>query len=154
MEVKQMKEDEQDTMKEIFGDVIYAYTRAQAIEDGVLIDVSELAKEAGIKFPTALTSAVWGDYVAVPAELKGHQDEVGRCWDILWMFSWAVRSGRITGATGAFEVIIAKPDKGDWRKNEKGHDGNRGQRLVTLKAVSGPSDDGSPCVTIMRPEED
>jgi len=149
-----MEKEEQDTTKEIFGDVIYAYTRAQAIEDGVLIDVTETAREAGIKFPTVLTSAVWADYVAVPDEFKGHQDEMGRLWDILWMFSCAVRSGRITGDTGTFEVIIAKPDKGDWRDNEKAHDGNRGQRLVTLKAVCGPSDDGSPCITIMRPSED
>ena len=149
-----MKKNEQKTMEEIFGDVIYAYTRAQAIEDGVLIDVSEPAKEAGIKHPTALTSAVWADYVKVPAELRGQQDEMGRLWDILWMFSMAVRSNRITGTTGAFEVIIAKPDKGDWRENEKANSGNRRQRLVTLKAVCGPSDDGSPCVTIMRPEED
>ena len=149
-----MEKNEQDTTKEIFGDVIYAYTRAQAIEDGVLIDVTETAREAGIKFPTVLTSAVWADYVAVPDEFKGHQDEMGRLWDVLWMFSCAVRSGRITGDTGTFEVIIAKPDKGDWRDNEKAHEGNRTQRLVTLKAVCGPSDDGSPCITIMRPEED
>jgi len=31
----------------IFGDVIYAYPRAQAIEDGVLVDVSETARKAG-----------------------------------------------------------------------------------------------------------
>ena len=75
-----MEKTEQDTMKEIFGDVIYAYTRAQAIEDGVLIDVTAAAREAGIKHPTALTSAVWADYVAVPDEMKGHQDEMGRLW--------------------------------------------------------------------------
>jgi type I site-specific restriction endonuclease len=28
----------------LFGDVIYSYTRAQAIEDGVLVDVSALAR--------------------------------------------------------------------------------------------------------------
>jgi len=149
-----MEKNEQDTMQEIFGDVIYAYTRAQALEDGVLIDVTDTAREAGIKFPTALTRAVWADYVAVPDELGGQQDEFGRCWDVLWMLSVAVRTGRIQGDTGTFEVIIAKPDKGDWRSNEKPHDGSRTQRLVTLKAVCGPSDDGSPCITIMRPEED
>ena len=149
-----MQENEQDTMTEVFGDVISAYTRAQAIEDGVLIDVTETAREAGIQFPTALTSAVWADYVAVPEEMKGHQDEAGRLWDLLWMLSVAVRTGRIKGDIGTFQVIIAKPDKGDWRTNEKPHKGNRTQRLVTLKTVCGPSDDGSPCVTIMRPEED
>ncbi|EQD30141.1 hypothetical protein B2A_14268, partial [mine drainage metagenome] len=32
-------------------DVISRYTRAQAIEDGVLVEVSELAREAGFRFP-------------------------------------------------------------------------------------------------------
>ena len=149
-----MEEKEQDTMEDIFGDVIYAYTRAQAIADGVLVDVTDTAREAGIKFPTALTCAVWADYVEVPEELKGHQDESGRLWDLLWMMSVAVRTGRIQGEVGTFEVIFAKPDKGDWRSNESPHDGNRTRRLVKLKAECGPSDDGFPCVTIMRPEED
>jgi type I site-specific restriction endonuclease len=35
----------------VFGDVIYSYTRKQAIEDGVLVDITEMAKEAGIKYP-------------------------------------------------------------------------------------------------------
>ena len=44
-------------------EVIYAYTRAQALEDGVLVDASEIAREAGIGFPVALTRAVWANYV-------------------------------------------------------------------------------------------
>ena len=149
-----MKENEQKTMKEIFGEVIYTYTRAQAIEDGVLIDVSEIAREAGMKYPTAVTAAVWADYIRVPEELKSCQDKSGRLWDLVWMLSCTVRSGRMTGEVGTFEIIFAKPDKGNWQSNEKVHGGNRTQRLVTLKAVCGPSDDGSPCITIMRPEED
>ena len=33
----------------IFGDVIYSYTRAQVIEDGVLVDAGPIAKEVGFK---------------------------------------------------------------------------------------------------------
>src|SRR3972149_219225 len=44
-------------MNEVFGDPISVYTRAQALEDGQLVDVSETAKEAGIRFPVALTRA-------------------------------------------------------------------------------------------------
>jgi hypothetical protein len=40
-------------------DLIHRYTRADAIRDGVLSDVSETAKEAGIRWPVALTAAVW-----------------------------------------------------------------------------------------------
>ena len=38
-----------------------AYTRAQAIADGILVDVSETAREAGFNIPVALTRTVW-DY--------------------------------------------------------------------------------------------
>ena len=44
--------------------VIFSYTRAQAIEDGVLIDLTEWAKETGFRYPVACTTAVWNDYVA------------------------------------------------------------------------------------------
>ncbi|MBL7116200.1 MAG: hypothetical protein ISS35_10575, partial [Kiritimatiellae bacterium] len=105
-----MKTTVEKTTEEIFGPVIFQYTRKQAIEDGVLVDVSETAKEAGIKFPTALTQAVYEQYVVVSPALKGEQDESGRLWDILWMFSCAVRSGRIDGEQGSFELIVVKLD--------------------------------------------
>lgn len=54
----------------IFGatDVIHGYSRTQAIEDGVLIDVSTAAREAGIKYPCAVTRAVWHTLVAWSTE--------------------------------------------------------------------------------------
>ena len=58
-------------------EAIYSYTRQQAIEDGVLIDVSNLAKEAGFRFPVAFTRAVWSYNVEVPEGVTG-QDETGR----------------------------------------------------------------------------
>lgn len=69
-----------------FGDVIAGYSRAQALEDGVLIDVSDTAREAGFKFPVAITQAVWDRYI-IPSELDANygQDERGRLWDTLWM---------------------------------------------------------------------
>jgi hypothetical protein len=38
-------------------DLIHAYTRAEAIADGVLVDVSAVAREAGIRWPVALAAA-------------------------------------------------------------------------------------------------
>ena len=38
-------------------DLIYSYTRADAIRDGVLIDVTATAQEAGIRWPVAVTCA-------------------------------------------------------------------------------------------------
>jgi hypothetical protein len=36
--------------------LIHAYSRSQAIEDGVLIDATATAREAGIRYPVALTA--------------------------------------------------------------------------------------------------
>ena len=42
-----------------FGPVISIYSRAQAIEDGILVDVSDTAREAGFTIPVAVTRTVW-----------------------------------------------------------------------------------------------
>ena len=41
-----------------FDPVLSVYTRAQAIEDGFLVDVSETAREAGFRIPVAVTRSV------------------------------------------------------------------------------------------------
>ncbi len=71
-------------------DIIHAYTRKEAIEDGVLVDVSKLAKEAGFKWPVAMTSAVHAKYVQVPPAADW-QDETGRLWDILMVLHFNIR---------------------------------------------------------------
>ena len=120
-------------------DVIYTYTRAQALEDGVLVDVSETAKEAGIRYPTALTAAVWEAYVRVAEKTSG-QDERGRLWDILWMLRLAALGSR-NEAQIAFEVLVNNDDA-------------EGPRVVRLKAICGPGDNLEPVLTVMLPNED
>lgn len=119
--------------------VIHSYTRAQALSDGVLIDVSDTAKEAGIKFPVALTSAVWGNYVAVPPGVEC-QDESGRLWDVLYMFRFAVSTSKAATDTIRYRLLV---------RND-----NCEAREIELKAVCGPGDEGEPIITIMLPEED
>jgi len=81
-----------------FGKVIFAYTRTQAIADGIQVEVTKTAQEAGIKFPVFLTRAVFENYVAVPSGVTG-QDEAGRLWDLVWMTRYAImRAG--AGADG------------------------------------------------------
>ena len=77
---------------ELFGEVISNYSRAQAIEDGVLVDVSATAKETGIKFPVGMTRTLWDRYVEVP-EGVSCPTETGRLWDILWMLRCNARRG-------------------------------------------------------------
>jgi hypothetical protein len=126
---------------ELFGEVISSYSRAQAIEDGVLVNVSATAEEAGIKFPVAMTSAVWGKYVEVPEGVKC-QDEQGRLWDILWMFRCA--AAKFNGDTLLFKLYVRNHNRERLTSRD----------LVTLKAICGPGDDAEPVITIMLPDED
>ncbi|BBL79292.1 hypothetical protein RxyAA322_11460 [Rubrobacter xylanophilus] len=43
------------------GEPIHTYTRAEALADGVLVDVTETAREAGFRVLVALTRGIWAD---------------------------------------------------------------------------------------------
>jgi len=47
-------------------DLIHKYTRAQAIQDGELINVTDAAKLCGFAFPVAVTRALWNGSIDVP----------------------------------------------------------------------------------------
>ena len=49
------------SLQDYFGAPISVYTRRQAIDDGVLVDVTKWANEAGFKLPAVVTRAVWED---------------------------------------------------------------------------------------------
>lgn len=117
-------------------DLISVYTRAQALEDGALIDVSADAKQL-FKIPVAVTAAIWSDINAIPPRFKGAQDVAGRLWDVLWM---GQRAAVVNSAqsTLTYKLIM--------------HIGR--QTYYTVKMVVGPGDMGKPVITIMRPEED
>ena len=124
-----------------FGPVIYAYTRAQAVADGVQVEVTKTAQEADIKFPMFLTRAVFEAYVAVPPDVTG-QDEAGRLWDVVWM----TRFGIIRARPGCDRIPVAFYVRND----------NRAARLVKLIATCGALDidDPQPAITVMMPDED
>ena len=124
-------------MTEYFGEPISIYTRAQAIEDGVLIDVSVTAREAGFKFPVAVTRTVWDGYVVPDSRARYYQDEMGRLWDILSVLRFYVRH---SGSEIHFPVTMIMKA--------------RQRRNIVFKALCGPGDDAEPVITIMMPNED
>jgi len=79
-------------------DIISSYTRREMIENGDLIDVTDTAREAGIRYPTAITAGAWQHCVAVPPGVTG-QDEKGRCWDVLFMLASTARGRPATPST-------------------------------------------------------
>lgn len=124
-----------------FGEVIYSYTRAQAIGDGVLVDVTAVAREAGIGFPVAITRAVFDKCVTVPPGIDA-QDEAGRLWDIIWMFRANICRPR--GDRCLFQLYVRNHNRARLMRKD----------LVTLKAICGPGDTAEPVITIMLPDED
>jgi len=127
-------------MEEIFGPVVSSYSRAQAIEDGVLVDLMQeetvkAVKEAGFVFPVAMTATAFGASICpINGELPAGQDLQGRLWDMLTMLKHAIRSG---GASTRLKFSVSVSRK-----------------IVKLVSVCGPGDHAEPVITIMMPDED
>lgn len=114
-------------------EVISVYTRAQALEDGELVDVTGAALDAGFKVPVAVTSAVWADLNQVPAM----QDLAGRLWDMLFMGALAAKQN---SGTTEFNYMFYMQV-------------GRAKRYQAKMHIGG-GDHGETVITIMRPEED
>ena len=125
----------------LFGPVIYAYTRRQALQDGQQVAIGSIAREAGFKFPVFMTRAAWDECVTVPPGMEGWQDENGRLWDVLHMTAIAAR--KADGDTIKVQLFVQK------------HARRRRPELVELRAVCGPTDidNPAPCICIMQPGE-
>ncbi|WLT40242.1 hypothetical protein NON20_23930 (plasmid) [Synechocystis sp. B12] len=136
---------------------VYSYSRAQAIADGDLVDVSEAARSAGIVYPVALTAFVWRRYIEVPTGDSAGQSRAGRLWDLLWMFRCAAR--RAEGDTLPLQLLVAIPESEPFLINEAAPQPATGvtsatHRVVTLRAIVGPGDTLDPVITILMPDED
>lgn len=141
--------EEEDVMQSsktnnLFNETIYTYSRAQAIEDGVLIDVTETAKEAGFKIPVAVTDSVWHDYIEWKnvKNKKAIQNTEGRLWDVLSMLRFACNRFKNESEI-MYRLYVVSRDRQAVKPC-----------LVTLKAVIGGGDNGEPVITIMLPNED
>ena len=134
--------------------VIFSYTRGQAIADGVLVDVSELAKEAGFRFPVAVTSGVWAECVAVPDGVTG-QDETGRLWDVLNTLRFAI-AGMKKEVTPRYKLPgqTAPGERVDFAVHVRNDNREGDPPLVQLYALCGPGDNAEPVITVMLPTED
>ena len=127
--------------------VVHTYTRAEALADGVLVDASTVAREAGFKVPVAITQAAWSDCVAwseADSKRQTHQDESGRLWDVLWMAFVAVRRSPSSKGPLLSYQLYRVPCGGKAQE----------AKLTTLELHIGPGDAGEPVITIGLPGED
>lgn len=117
-------------------DVIYRYTRKQAIDDGVMVDLTDLAKEAGITLPLAVTRAV---YSVLEDTSSPGQDFKGRAWDMLMIFRMHARHAESSEIHFAPLFMTA---------------GSKKAGPVPMWAKCGPGDTGEAVITIMLEGED
>ena len=127
--------------------IIFSYTRAQAIADGVLHDVSETAKECGFRIPVAVTDTVWKKWVCVdhrPELLDVGQSTEARLRDLLMVLHLRIRQLPKNARTErlVFRVrFLVDPEDETVEEAE-------------LTADCGPGDSGEPVVTVLLPEFD
>ncbi|MDX3540383.1 hypothetical protein PV721_40015 [Streptomyces sp. MB09-01] len=133
------------SVADLFGEVIHAYSRADALTDGVLVAVGDgIAREAGFAVPVALTAAAWADCVAWTDEdnRQAYQAESGRLWGVLRMTRDAIR--RSDGGRSCTVELYRVPRDGESRERER----------AWLLATCGPGDEMEPVLTISLPGED
>jgi len=152
-------ENMQNRPANFWGDPIFRYTRAQAIADGVLVDLTSatddkgqrLCPQAGFKVPVAITRTAWAKTIEAGGswkpegegevlELKGGQSLTGRLWDLLWRLR--VASGKAANSDRVYFQVLVDVH-GDGRRE-----------TVSLWALCGPGDDAQPVLTIMLEGED
>jgi hypothetical protein len=134
-------------------DLVHVYTRAQALADGTLLDVTETAHDFGFRCPVAISKAAHKQCVRIPDGMTD-QDELGRLWDVLWMLRCSIRRLQGTGGETPITVVSCSPCCSVllfelFVKNDEG-----GPKLMTLKATVGPGDEGERVITVCLPEED
>jgi hypothetical protein len=117
-----------------FGEVVYSYSRKQAIEDGVLVDLTQIETiRRAFKYHVACTDTVWAIIEAATKQSGQDLDGIGH--DIATMAILTIRGHRGPCDLVLFKVAIAG-------------------RTHTLKLHIGPGDTPEPVMTLMLPNED
>jgi len=119
-------------------EVIYTYTRDQALSDGVLIDVTAMAKEAGFSCPAAITAALYAELNPNSREGSFGQSYEGRLWDVLFMAQMAARRAIWDSQTVFCVNLAVCPEKR----------GRLQKHLLNLWLIIGPGDQHEPVITI------
>ena len=114
------------------------YSRRQAIEAGVLVDLTPMAEQVGIGIPVAATYLVWSRLLVPVDEHEPFREAEARLWTTLDELKETI-DGLGRTKTSWFRSVLAVAT---------------GQKLHLVKAICGPGDDPEPVITLMLPEED
>lgn len=120
--------------------IVSMYTRAQAIADGELIDVSDSTEAAGYSVPVAITRAV-NELVSQIPDRHPEQQRSARLRDVLLMAGLAAQRSRLQHGTEAFEVTVLTDASPSASSKEHVH--------TLYIAVSAEGVGGAPVATVM-----
>ncbi len=118
-------------------DIVSKYSRADAIKDGTLADVTEQAKDCGFTVPVAITDTVHNT-IEQAVRNDSTNDYAGILHDILTMAFYTVRRAP-RGITAALMTVAIR--------------GLSARKNIQLKIMIGPGDNAEPVITISFPEE-
>lgn len=133
---------------DLFGDIISYYGPEQMVQDGLLVDVSQLARAEGFRIPTYITKAAHLEVVQwteEDAKREALQDEKGRLADVL-----VVAAFMIQVASHRDQDVQVVPFKVDRVRSASS---KLRSKTVPLKACLEATPSG-PIITISLPEED
>lgn len=139
-------------------EMISVYSRAQAIADGALVDLTNATDENGrkvspFKYPVAITEGAYnatiaagGRWITQPdgtetLKLAPTQDITGRLWDVFSMMLHAIRHATGPIDRVEFTVLVDRY-------------GNGKPQPVRLWSSCRPGDNAAPVLTIMLEGED
>ena len=125
------------------GEVIDVYTCRQALEDGVLVEVSWMAEEAGLPCPTAITAGLHDDLPSIPRERTFSQSYEDQFWDVLFLARLTARR-RIWENPTAISINQAVCPEIERRQH---------LRMLDMWLHAGPGDNLEPVITIGIPED-
>ncbi|MEO1698740.1 MAG: DUF6573 family protein [Planctomycetota bacterium] len=121
--------------------MLSSYSRAEALRDGVLVDVTRHAEKTGFRYTVALTASVYQSHVQA-RDGVGAQSEPLRLEHLLERLLHQLRTVPGPASAVTFEVESLGSTWGAETKK------------ITLQAVCGPGDRAEPVVTIMHLDED
>lgn len=126
-----------ESLTNVFGPVIHSYSRAQAIGDGVLHDVTDISRDYGILLPTAIASHAWSSAVAWPNRETASRYETERTRTVLAHARNALLRAKRLGLRGLQEFAFTPTPGVDGETSE-----------ITLGIEIGPGDAAEPVLTI------
>jgi hypothetical protein len=119
-------------------DIIHTYSREEALADGVLVDVTELATKAGLRYPVALTQCLWNRLSTDGDDELGVVQKLAE--GILFLAVRAIRSAPDgDGSVIEFPALFGESLVG--------------AEVSIVRMVVGPGDNFEPVITIGFPED-